>query len=90
VIRHGIAAASVGVALGLSVVGTAGLKNGFSGPFAVAMSWATGLAAIGGAMDLWWLPIGSLFTGGDGWAPLGVAALVGALSAAFYGWRVTS
>lgn len=90
VIRHGVAASAVGVALGLAVVGTAGLKNGFSGPFAVAMSWATGLAAVGVALDLWWLPIGSLFTSGSGWAPLAVAALVGLSSSALYGARVTA
>lgn len=90
VLRHGIAAAAVGVALGLSVVGTAGLKNGFSGPFAVAMSWATGLAAVGAGLDLWWMPIGSLFTSGDGWMALAVAGLAGIGAAALYGARVTA
>lgn len=90
VLRHGVAAAAVGVALGLSVVGTAGLKNGFSGPFALAMSWATGLAAVGAALDLWWMPIGSLFTSGDGWAALFVAGWTGIGAAVLYGARVTS
>jgi ABC-2 family transporter protein len=90
VVRHGIAASAVGVALGLSVVGTAGLKNGFSGPFAAAMSWATGLAVVGWSLDLWWLPIGSLFTADSGWTALGVALILGLGSGALYGHRVSS
>ena len=66
VVRHGVAAASVGVALGLSAVGSAGLKNGFSGPLAVAMTGATGLASVGAALTLAWMPIASLLTNGSG------------------------
>lgn len=88
VIRHGIAAGSVGVAIGLVVVGTAGVKQGFSGPLAAGITFATALASAGGALGLWWLPIGSLFAGGSGWVPLAVAGLLGLLAAGSYGWRM--
>jgi hypothetical protein len=88
VVRHGVSAASVGVAIGLSVVGTAGLKNGFSGPLAVAMTGATALVSIGAALTLTWLPIASLLTSGDGWSAVGTAILIGVGASALYGWRV--
>jgi hypothetical protein len=88
VIRHGIAAASVGVAIGLVVVGTSGVKQGFSGPFAAGMTFATGMASVGGALGLTWLPLASLFGSGSGWPPLGMALLLGLLSSWSYGWRM--
>jgi hypothetical protein len=87
VIRNGVAACGGGVAIGLTVVGTAGIKQGFSGPFALGMSGLTGLAAAGPLLGLTWLPVGSLFAGGDGWAACGVAVAVGVGAAALYGWR---
>ncbi|MEQ1564567.1 MAG: ABC transporter permease subunit [Myxococcota bacterium] len=87
VIRHGVAASSVGVALGLAVVGTAGLKNGFSGPLGVGMTAATALVGAGASWQLDWLPLASLLTRGDGWAPLGIALGIGLASARVYGWR---
>jgi hypothetical protein len=88
VIRHGIAAASVGVAIGLVVVGTSGVKQGFSGPFAAGMTFATGLASMGGALGLTWMPLASLFGRGSGWMPLALALLLGLLSSWSYGYRM--
>jgi ABC-type transport system involved in multi-copper enzyme maturation permease subunit len=87
VIRNGVAACGGGVAIGLVTVGTAGIKQGFSGPFALAMSSATGLAAAGPLLKLTWLPVGSLFAGGDGWAACAVALGLGFVASALYGWR---
>jgi hypothetical protein len=86
-VRHGTAATGTAVAIGLAVVGGAGIKQGFSGPFAVGMTLATSLAGLGGALGTWWLPIGSLFSGGSGWTPLALSAVAGAVSALLYGRR---
>ncbi|MEZ4238868.1 MAG: ABC transporter permease subunit [Myxococcota bacterium] len=86
-VRNGIAACGGGVAIGLAVVGSAGIKQGFSGPFALGMTSATGLALSGATLGLTWLPIGSLFAGGDGWGACAVALGSGGLCAALYGWR---
>jgi len=85
--RHGAAACGGGVAVGLAVAGTAGLKQGFSGPFATAVTGVSALAALGGATGTGWLPIASLFGGGSGWASVGMAILFGSGAAALYGAR---
>lgn len=85
-IRHGLAAAGGGVAIGLGVVGTAGLKQGFSGPFAAALTGVTGLAAVG-YLGVDWLPVASLFSDGDGYAAVAVSVGLGLLAAAVYAHR---
>lgn len=87
VVRNGIAACGGGVAIGLAVVGTSGLRQGFSGPFAAGMTLATGLAGTG-ALGLTWLPIANLFAGGSGWSALAVATAAGLGAAHLYAWRV--
>ncbi|MEN0061939.1 MAG: ABC transporter permease subunit [Myxococcota bacterium] len=86
-IRHGIAACGASVALGIGVVGTAGLKQGFAGPFAVVVVLLTGLTTLG-ALGLDWLPLASLFSRGSGWPALFVSTAMGLLSAFVYAWRV--
>lgn len=86
-VRHGMAATGTAVAIGLAVVGGAGLKQGFSGPLALGMTLATGLASVGGVLHTPWLPIASLFGGGSGWSAIAVSLLVGAGSALLYGRR---
>jgi len=81
---NGLAACSASVAVGLFVIGRAGLKAGFSGPLASGISIATGLAALGVALPPvgTQLPIASLMAGGSGFAPMvgalgfGAAAIV--------------
>ncbi len=85
-VRHGIAACAAGVAVGLAVVGTAGIKQGFSGPLSASLTVVTGLAALG-ALGIDWLPISSLLSSGAGWVPLLVAGLFGLASAAIYSVR---
>lgn len=87
IIRHGAAASSAGVAIGIVAVGTAGIKQGFSGPFAAGMTFATGLAIFGGSLGLDWLPIASLFAGGSGWLSLANALLIGVIASWVYGLR---
>ncbi len=87
VMRHGVAACGAAVALGIAVVGTSGLKQGFAGPFAVVVVLLTALTTLG-ALGLSWLPLASLFTEGSGWPALVVSAGLGVLSAFVYAWRV--
>lgn len=86
-IRNGVAACGAAVAIGLAVVGTAGIKQGFSGPFALGMSLATGLAALGGAWDLTFVPVASLFSSSSGWVPLAVSGGLGLLSSWLFAVR---
>ncbi len=85
-IGNGIAAVGGGVAIGLGVVGTAGLKQGFSGPFAAALTGVTGLAAFG-FVGVEWLPIASLFSDGDGTLALLTSAAFGIAASAIYARR---
>ncbi len=87
--RHGAAACGAATAIGLVVVGRAGLKQSFAGPFATGMGMATGLIALGNTHPAVgsWLPLASVFTGGDGWAPLAGTLVAGALASAIFAVR---
>ena len=87
--RHGTAACGAATALGLMVVGRAGLRQSFAGPFAAGMGAATGLIALGNASPQLgqWLPLASVFTDGDGWAPLLGTVVSGVLAAATFALR---
>ena len=86
-IRHGIAASSAGVSMGLGVVGTAGLKQGFSGPFAAVMTMVTVLASLGLA-GMGWVPVGSMFAwSASGWSALASAVVLGIAACAIYAKR---
>lgn len=85
-ILHGIAAIGGSVAIGLGVVGTAGLKQGFSGPFAAALTGVTGVAAVG-LVGADWLPIASLFGEGDGYTAVLISVGLGLLASAVYARR---
>lgn len=88
-VRHGFAAAGGSAAIGLMVVGGAGLERGFSGPLATSLALVTGTMGAGFALpDLGRvLPIGSVLAGGTGWAPAGAALALGLLSAAVFSVR---
>jgi hypothetical protein len=87
--RHGTAACGAATALGLMVVGRAGLRQSFAGPFAAGMGAATGLIALGNAAPSigQWLPLASVFTDGNGWAPLLGTVVSGVLAAATFALR---
>ena len=87
VMLHGVAACATAVAVGLGVVGTSGLKNGFSGPFALGMTVTTALASAGVGLGLDFLPVASLFSEAPGWKSLLVAIGIGFTSVAVYGRR---
>lgn len=87
VMRHGVAACGAAVALSIGVVGTAGLKQGFAGPFAAVVVLLTAVMTLG-YFGLDWLPLASLFSEGTGWPALAVAAGMGLASAFVYGQRV--
>jgi ABC-type Na+ efflux pump permease subunit len=92
VARHGIAACAGSVAVGLLVVGRAGLKAGFSGPLASGLALASGLVAVGLVAPAvgGWLPIASMLAGGDGFAPLVGALALGAAAIAVFTRRSAS
>ncbi len=89
VLRHGGAACAAGVALG---VAAAGWKRtmGFGSALARGIGGATGMAALGAAAPALaaHLPVASLVAGGDGWTPVGSAALLGAGAVAVFTARL--
>ncbi|MEZ4322718.1 MAG: ABC transporter permease subunit [Myxococcota bacterium] len=89
VLRNGVAACGGAVAVGLLVIGRAGLKSGFSGPLASGLSIATALAAAGVAAPGpgRYLPIASLLTDGSGYVPLLGATALGVAAIALFTWR---
>ena len=88
-VRHGIAASGGAVSLGVAVVGRAGIRRGFSGPFAIGLTIATALLAMGLGLPSvgQWLPLSSILAGGDGWVPLVLALLSGVGASALFAWR---
>ncbi|MCA9491437.1 MAG: hypothetical protein KC621_16005 [Myxococcales bacterium] len=87
VLSHGWAASWGAVAIGIGVVGTSGLRQGFSGPFALGMTLATALGGTGAALGLHFLPMGSLLSREPGWTSLAVSVLFGVVASAAYGRR---
>jgi hypothetical protein len=89
VMRNGLAACAGSVAIGLFVVGRAGLKSGFSGPLASGLSIATGLAASGAVLPAVGklLPVGSLLTASPGWLPLAGSLGLGGLAILLFTFR---
>ena len=75
--------------LGIIVIGTAGTKQGFSGPLAFALTSATALFGVGfSALAIApYVPLASVFAGGSGWSPLGLTVASGVLTAAVFAWR---
>jgi len=81
-LRHAIASAVGATCIGLIAAGRAGMKAGFSGPLAFAMSATTALLGVGLAVPMLGrsLPISSLIAGGTGWIPLASVAGLGVLT----------
>ncbi|MCB9685849.1 MAG: ABC transporter permease [Alphaproteobacteria bacterium] len=87
VLTHGWAASFGAVAIGIAVVGTSGLRQGFSGPFALGMTLATAVGGTGATLGLHFLPMGSLLSREPGWTSLAVSILFGVVASALYGRR---
>ncbi|MFT4626945.1 MAG: hypothetical protein ACI8PZ_005626 [Myxococcota bacterium] len=87
--RHGAAACGAATALGVMAVGRTSLRQSFAGPFAAGMGAATGLIALGNANPAVgrWLPLASVFTDGDGWAPLAGSLVAGVIASAAFALR---
>ncbi len=88
-IRHGIAATGGATAVGLVAVGRAGVKQGFSGPLAVGLTGVMGLMGLGFTQPAIgsYLPLASLFAGGNGWIPVALTALLGAVASLVFSIR---
>lgn len=84
---HGVAATLTAIAVGMAVVGQAGLRAGFSGPFGVGMTLVTGIASAGWRWDLPWLPVASLFSTRPGWAAVAVSCAAGVVGSFVYARR---
>jgi hypothetical protein len=84
ILTHGWAASSGAVAIGIAVVGRSGLKQGFSGPFALGMTLATALGGAGASLGLDFLPVGSLLSQGPGWTSLACSVGLGLVASALY------
>lgn len=88
-LRNGAAACGATTAFGLALVGTSGVRQSFSGPFAFALAATTGLVGAGawapevGAA----LPVASLAAGGSGVVPLLVSLLLGLAAAGVFALR---
>jgi hypothetical protein len=90
--RNGAASTATAVAVGLLVIGQAGLKQGFSGPLSLGLSVVTGLLMLGATVPEVgiYVPMASLMTDSDGWIPLALTSVVGALTVAGFTWRTAS
>lgn len=91
-LRHGVAASSTSVAIGLMVIGRGGLARGFAGPLSAGLVAVVSLLSYGvstkGADQ--YVPIASMLSSGaSGWTSLGVATLIGLGGVALFTWRGT-
>ena len=88
-VRHGYAASGAAISIGIAVIGTAGSRQGFSGPLALGLSVVFGLIGLGVAQpDLGqWIPLASVLAGGTGWAPALIATATGFVGAAIFARR---
>ena len=86
-IIHGTAAVAAAVAIGMAVVGNAGLRQGFSGPFGVGMTLTTAAASTGLRFDVAWMPVASLFSRGSGAPALALGLLSGVVGSLVYARR---
>jgi hypothetical protein len=92
-IVHGVASCFASTAIGLMVIGRAGLENGFVGPLSAGLVAAVSLIGFGAATSGpdRFLPIASLFAPNDsGFISLAVAGLFGAAAVAVFTARSTA
>jgi hypothetical protein len=90
---HGASACVASVAIGLAVIGRAGIERGFAGPLSAGLVAVVSLLSYGlSAHDIdRYVPIASLMSTGDpGWSSLGVALAASAASVGLFTWRATT
>jgi hypothetical protein len=89
VARNGLSSCAAGVAIGLTVIGRGGLKNGFGAPLASGVTAGTSLVVVGliapGAGQH--VPIACLLAGGSGWTALITGSAVSAAAVALFTYR---
>jgi len=86
---RGVGAIAAAAALGLALIGGAGLKQGFSAPFAAGTFLVAGLVSTGLAFwRLGFLPIVGLMNNHPGLTPMSIGLLLGPPAAWVYAWRV--
>lgn len=88
-VRECFAAAGAAVAIGLAVVGRHGLDRGLSGPLSAGLVAVASLLGLGAGLPnaARYLPIASLVSGGDGWAPLLGSLACGLLATVWFARR---
>ncbi len=89
-VRNGAAACGGSAAIGIAVVGAHGLRAAFSGPFALGISGATAMLAVGATPAGPFLPVASVVAGGSGWIPMVVAGAAGVAASGAFAWRTRS
>jgi hypothetical protein len=90
IMRHGLSGIMASTALGLVVIGKAGIKTGFSGPVAAGISAATFCCGLGYALpdaQAAWIPMASLASESSGWESLLVASIVSCAAILIFGRR---
>ncbi|MBT3222287.1 MAG: hypothetical protein HN348_24710 [Proteobacteria bacterium] len=92
-LRNGFAANAMGVAVGLTVIGRAGLKRGFSGPIAMGLVTILTLMVLGMTLPpqlAGIIPVASIFTRASGWEAMGISILVGLVAMMGFSNRSTT
>lgn len=90
IMRHGLSGTMASTALGLLVIGKAGIKRGFSGPVAAGISAATFCCSLGYALpdaQSAWIPMASLASDSSGWESLLIALLFSCTAVFLFGKR---
>jgi hypothetical protein len=90
IMRHGLSGTMASTALGLLVIGKAGIKRGFSGPVAAGISAATFCCSLGYVLpdaQSAWLPMASLASDSSGWESLLVALVFSCGAVLVFGKR---
>ena len=91
-ITHGIAACAGSTAIGILVIGRAGLESGFAAPMSAGLVMVVTLLSLGlsGGEAMSWIPIASMLTdAGHGWLALTHACAWGAASVVIFTRRST-
>ena len=92
VIAHGTAAVGTATAIGLVVIGRAGMGRGFAGPMSLGLVLVVMILGLGMGDDTPvapYLPIASVLAERDSLVPLFVSLLTGFLAAHLFAWRTT-
>jgi hypothetical protein len=92
-LEHGAAACMGAVAIGLMVVGRAGIEQGFMAPLSLGLFLVASLISLGLGVQGWdaWVPVSSLLRQGvDGLGAMAVAVAWGGVAVGLFTWRSTT